>query len=240
MAAVLTLAGTMAIAVPSSRAQSAPILNQQGTLKPAVNEYPIVLEAGQVLTIRMSSEEFDTVLLLLAPNGEEVAFNDDADGSLNSRIVYMVPETGQYTIVARSYGGNGGDYLLQVQPATAYEVLMNEADMAIFEGDYDTAIAALSEAINLEPNQPSAYVQRANLYWSQAYQVADASGQPFEGPMSLPEAARNTIASDFLAAAALYEASGDVDQAAYLRAEAEFVQTGEYPAYPGLEIVPEG
>lgn len=238
LAAVLTLAGTWAIAIPSSYGQTpdTAILQRQSTLRPSVNEYPVVLEAGQTITIRMSSDDFDTVLILLGPDGEEVAFNDDSEGTLNSRIIYTVPETGEYTVVTRAFGSGGGVYNLQVQPSTQYEVLIYDAEVAYFvDNDVPAAISALSAAIELDPSQPNAYVQRGHMQFQVGYMTLDAAGLPFDGPLSLPLSTREAIARDFLAAANLYEASGDAFQAESLRMEAEFIQTGEYPPFPESE-----
>ena len=237
LAAAITLSGGLAL-VPGGRVQAAPMLEQEAVLEPAVDEYPIDAAVGDVITIRMSSEEFDTLLILLGPNGEEVAFNDDSEGSLNSRIIYTVTETGRYTVVARSYGGNGGNYRLRVTPATSYEITLSDAEGALREADYDTAIAALSEAISLEPEMAEAYLMRADAYFGKVYQELEAQGRFFEGPDDIPAAYRSIMVEDFLAAAAIYEAAGDPYSAESLRSQAEYIRTGVYPDFPEPEAVP--
>ncbi len=60
-------------------------------------------QAGQNVTVDMQSQEFDTYLGLLTPNGEDVQ-NDDYEGSTKqSRIEMTLRETGRYRIVATSY-----------------------------------------------------------------------------------------------------------------------------------------
>jgi hypothetical protein len=146
MAAVLTIGGGCLVAdIQSAQAQT--ILEDQGTITPAEREYPLEIESGDVVAIIMTSEDFDTVLSLLGPDGEEVAFNDDFGSTLNSRIVYMAPESGNYTIVAKSFDGQGGDYSLEVRPATEYEVAYSQAQTNIREQDFAGAIAAYSEAM---------------------------------------------------------------------------------------------
>ena len=59
--------------------------------------------AGNTITISMtaSGAQFDTYLRLLGPDGDEVTFNDDSGGMLNSLIGPLsLPEAGTYTIVA--------------------------------------------------------------------------------------------------------------------------------------------
>lgn len=227
LAAALTLTGGIVLGtgLPAS-AQTVP-LEEQGTLVPAEDEYRFEAEAGQVLAIVMNSETFDTVLTLLGPDGEEVAFNDDYGGTLNSRIIYSVPEAGTYTVLARSYAGNGGDYNLEVRPASAYEMAYNEAQMMVEAGDYEAAIAAYSEAIELDASNPQAYLGRADAYFGQAYAQSEAQGEPFEGPQDLTPEARDAIVSDFETAADLYEATGDAYAADSLREQAEFIRSGD-------------
>lgn len=54
----------------------------------------------------------DPVLRLNNPQGIEVAMNDDAGGSLNSRIVYTATVTGIFRFVVSGYQGANGTYLL--------------------------------------------------------------------------------------------------------------------------------
>ncbi len=208
------------------------LLERSGSLAPVQNEYPVQLRAGQPVTIRMISEEVDTVLTLLGLDREEVAFNDDSEGTLNSRIVYTPRLSGTYTIVARSFRGEGGTYQLIITPATAYEGMIGEAERLIQAGEIQGAIIALSMAIQAEPNQPDAYRMRGDMYLRQAHEAAMAAGQEIESVLSLPEAARLAARADLLRAAELYEASGDesvMGLANVLRLEAEYFITGEFP-----------
>ncbi len=236
LAAGLTLASTLAISAPRSLAQSAPILSQQGTLQPAVKEYSIQIEAGQALTILTDSDDFLPSLILLDASGAEVAFGTSSEADKSSSMTYVASEAGEYTIVVRAFGAEGGDYRIQVRPATEYELSMNMGRAHLDQGDYDAAIAFFSDAIRLDPNQPEPYQFRGHAYFSRAYYTPDASGAVFDGPTTaLTEETRNAIINDFLAAAALYEARGQTYEANYLRAEAEYVQTGEYPPYEPTE-----
>jgi hypothetical protein len=73
----------------------------------------------------MSSQAFDTYLVVLAPNGDDVQ-NDDFDGNTSrSRIELELPETGRYRILATSYGsGETG----------SYEILLSEGDASSSPG----------------------------------------------------------------------------------------------------------
>lgn len=70
---------------------------------------------GQAVTIRMSSTAFDTFLFLQNPAGEVVAQDDDSGGALNSRLVFTLPSTGTWTVLANSFDPNRfGPYLLSL------------------------------------------------------------------------------------------------------------------------------
>lgn len=101
-------------------------INQQNTF----DVYTFQGTPGDVVNINMraTSGTLDTNILLLDPNGIEVASNDDADPALvtgtqgrttDSLInAYVVPVQGTYTIVATRYatifGGTSGTYTLTV------------------------------------------------------------------------------------------------------------------------------
>ncbi len=236
-AATLTLTGAVVFAPGAEvRAEEPIILQQQvpqeGTLRPAEDQYTFNAEADDVLAIVMDSGEFDTVLTLLGPDGEEVAFNDDAGGTLNSRIIYAVTTPGSYTVVARSYSGAGGNYTLEVRPATPYEVGYESAQASIMAGDYSAAIASFTDLIALDPTNPEAYLSRVDAYFSQAYQQLEAEGRFFEGPDDLDPEVRANVVSDLETVAGLYTEQGDSYAAESFASQAEFIRTGVYPEGP--------
>jgi S1-C subfamily serine protease len=81
------------------------------------NEYELVGEEGQTISIYLESEDFDTFLVLTDENGEMVAQNDDASPSnLNSLITVTLPASGTYRILANAFDSTGrGDYTLTVR-----------------------------------------------------------------------------------------------------------------------------
>ncbi|MBX9747089.1 MAG: DVUA0089 family protein, partial [Hyphomonadaceae bacterium] len=74
--------------------------------------FSVRLDAGEVVTLTTDPNAgFDTVLQLIAPNGQEVAANDDwQEGDLSSRIIYRARARGEYTIVVTGYGGAAGSF----------------------------------------------------------------------------------------------------------------------------------
>lgn len=223
----LILAGTALLSVPVAvvpghvaRAQA--ILDQQGTLRPSQDEYKFTAEAGQILAISLASRDFDTVLALLSPTGQELAFNDDFGRSLNSTIVITIPDDGEYTVVARSFSGQGGNYTLSVRPATEYEQAYSQGLSFVVDGKFDEAIAAYTRAIELDANQPAAYMDRAEARWSQFYSSQGLT----EGEEPAPPTGeiRNQIVADYRKAAELYEQQGEVDLVQSLREQIEFLE----------------
>lgn len=79
-------------------------------------DYTVVLEDGDQVAIDLISEEFDTLVTLLGPDGTTVGENDDGpDGTTNSLLFARITQTGTYTVRVRSYAGQGtGEFLLKV------------------------------------------------------------------------------------------------------------------------------
>ena len=79
-------------------------------------DYIVKLNKGDKLVIDLTSESFDTIITLLAPNGATVAENDDGpDGTTNSLLFTRIHETGNYIVRVRSFGETGvGPFKLKV------------------------------------------------------------------------------------------------------------------------------
>jgi tetratricopeptide (TPR) repeat protein len=224
---LLSSLASVSMVLPSS-AQT--ILQQQGTLEPIQDTYTFEGKAGDAVTIQLASEDFDTFLKLLGPDGVELETNDDYGGTLNSTIVTTLPSAGRYTVVASAFTGAGGDYNITVRPATEYEKVYDRALELMMSEDYADAIEAYTAAIALEPNKPDAYLGRADAYWGQAYLTL---GENFTGPDSLSANSRAAIVADYEKAATLLEQDGQTDYAASLREQAQYVRTGIMPGGEG-------
>ncbi|MFH7027470.1 MAG: PPC domain-containing protein [Heteroscytonema crispum UTEX LB 1556] len=79
-------------------------------------DYMVKLNKGDNLAIDLSSDSFDSIITLLAPDGTTVAENDDGpDGSSNSLLFTRITEAGTYIIRIRSFGETGvGQFKLKV------------------------------------------------------------------------------------------------------------------------------
>jgi hypothetical protein len=74
--------------------------------------HPVTLAAAQGLTFTQRSQAIDSYLLLEAPDGIVLAFNDDDEFSLNSALDVIAP-AGAYRLVASSFNpGEEGAYTL--------------------------------------------------------------------------------------------------------------------------------
>ena len=80
-------------------------------------------ESGEALNIEMTSETGDSYLVLQGPDGEYLTFNDDGGDGLDAAIEdYVLPQSGEYTIIATSYSGSSTfNYTLSVEEGEAPE-----------------------------------------------------------------------------------------------------------------------
>lgn len=79
-------------------------------------DYVVSLQAGSQLAIDLASENFDTLVYLIASDGATVAENDDGpDGTTNSLLFARITKTGTYYIRVRSFGEvAAGNFTLKV------------------------------------------------------------------------------------------------------------------------------
>jgi hypothetical protein len=199
-------------------------IDKSGTIYPAQASYTFSGSAGETVTIILESADFDPVLSLLGPDDTEVAFNDDFGGTLNSQIIFTLPADGTYTVVAKSFSGQGGDFDVVVRDANAFEMAYAEAEALVLAEDYPGAIAGFTEAIAIDTQQPSAYLGRAQATLGQVYLE---EGDSIQGPEDIPAAARDSVIADFEQAATLLEAKGSGDWAASLREQVELLRGAE-------------
>ena len=102
------------------------LLQEEGALEPGdavlpsdnslYDRFTFEGQAGQMVTVSMTSSEFDTYLVLVDPSGASLAQNDDvSQRDRNSRISIELPASGTYTILANGYDSNSrGRYTMTV------------------------------------------------------------------------------------------------------------------------------
>jgi serine protease Do len=75
---------------------------------------------GDRVTIEMSSTQVDAFIILLAPDGQNVAQDDDSGGGSNARLTAALPVDGIYTVLANTYSaGETGEYSIRLVEAGA-------------------------------------------------------------------------------------------------------------------------
>ncbi len=79
-------------------------------------DYVITLESGDYLVVDLVSDEFDTIITILGPDGSTFGENDDGpDGTTNSMLFARITEGGQYILRVTPYAGQGaGEFNLKV------------------------------------------------------------------------------------------------------------------------------
>jgi hypothetical protein len=70
-------------------------------------EYVLNMDAGKTYQIDMVSNQFDSYLFLLDPDGKVVAQDDDGGGFPNARIIYTAGNAGRYRVLATRFSGVG-------------------------------------------------------------------------------------------------------------------------------------
>ncbi|HEY9629153.1 MAG TPA: PPC domain-containing protein [Coleofasciculaceae cyanobacterium] len=71
-------------------------------------DYVVTLEEGDQIVLDLSSEDFDPIIALIAPDGSTVSENDDGpDGTTNSLLFSRITRPGNYIIRVSPYAGQG-------------------------------------------------------------------------------------------------------------------------------------
>jgi hypothetical protein len=79
-------------------------------------DYLVKLFAGDNVAVELTSDSFDTIVTMLAPDGSTVGENDDGpDGTTNSLLFTRITKTGMYIIRVHAFGETGtGHFKLKV------------------------------------------------------------------------------------------------------------------------------
>ncbi len=136
---VLVMAGAAAQAQTfegslSSRDQTRPDGGQP------YDTYTFEAQAGQLVTVRMESDGFDTFLIVESPSGEASQNDDHPSGG--SQLDLLVAEAGEWTIKASSYSSDTqGDYTVTVEKGAVGQVEKTEGrldarDQSSIKGEY--------------------------------------------------------------------------------------------------------
>lgn len=79
-------------------------------------DYVLQLKEGAQLAIDLTSDNFDTIVSLMAADGSTLAENDDGpDGTTHSLLFTRITKSGAYSIRVRAFGElAGGNFKLKV------------------------------------------------------------------------------------------------------------------------------
>lgn len=73
-------------------------------------------QAGEMVTLEVTSTDFDAYAVIQDQNGNVLSRDDDSGGNLNARIVFTLPYTGNYRMLANTLRvGATGAYSLSVR-----------------------------------------------------------------------------------------------------------------------------
>ena len=109
-------------------------------------------QAGQQVSIQLTSSDFDTYLMLIDPDGQKIAENDDAQNSTNSAITVTLPSSGTYTVIANSYDNSSGAYSMVVSSDAANSVppRSTPAPLITIQSDEPSATSCRGAISNVE------------------------------------------------------------------------------------------
>ncbi|TRU31067.1 MAG: tetratricopeptide repeat protein [Microcystis aeruginosa Ma_MB_F_20061100_S20] len=112
-------------------------------------------KAGEPLIIDLTSKDFDAYIILVDPNNNKIAENDDGGDENNARIVLTLPVTGTYTLIVNSAKAKeSGSYVLSWREATERDIALAEAErlnqqviQLYQQGKYNEAIPLAEQAL---------------------------------------------------------------------------------------------
>lgn len=141
----LLLLASLALAVVPAMAQDGTIeygqtIEGELTGSSPKAEYTFMGTEGDAIIAEHISEDYDSYLTLEF-DGDEIAYNDDGAGNLDSRIgPFVLPETGEYTLILTPLDDTTpGDFELRLQLAQVVELSYGKS-ASVDIGENDTAV----------------------------------------------------------------------------------------------------
>jgi S1-C subfamily serine protease len=140
------------------------------------NPYVFEGQAGQPITIEMTSSDVDSYLILLSPDNESFYLeDDDSAGNLNARLTTRLPYSGQYLLFANALSeGESGNYQLRLMAADG---------SSSSSGGSQTGGYLLEDTAVLGPNNPT--LNDGSYY--QEYPIQGRAGQTLRISVESPD-----------------------------------------------------
>ena len=172
-----SLVSALAVLPLPGLTQLEPLLQVQGTLEAGdetltdgslYDRYEFEGRVGDVVTILLESEAFDTFLLLQDGQGNEVSQNDDiSHTNRNSALVVTLPQDGLYQVLANTYDEQGqGPYKLIVTPIAPGQPnpFLNNEEVKNLEADRLLQQGILLYQANQYPQSIDFWQQALGIY----------------------------------------------------------------------------
>lgn len=125
----LLLPAALLVALPASAQTFSGTLADADPTRPGGARYDahtFTLREGQQAKVRMTSETFDTYLIVKGPDGAEFT-NDDFEGTSVSQVEFVATRGGTYTVWASAFSSEGrGDYTVEVTPGKVAQIATTE------------------------------------------------------------------------------------------------------------------
>lgn len=174
---LLTLTLTIGAAAASAETFEGALSSRDQTRSDgqSFDTYTFEAQAGQLVTVRMESEGFDTYLIVESPSGEASENDDHSSGG--SQLDLIISEGGEWTIKASSYSsGSSGEYEVTVEKGAVGQVEKTEGrldarDQSSVKGEYYDI-----HEMQLSPGQ-QAYVEMRSLGFDGYLAIRSPSGQ---------------------------------------------------------------
>jgi hypothetical protein len=184
---VLFLGGLMLLLASAVYAQDSisPGDTLEGTLDDNTAEFSFTGKTGELLVIELMSDDFDTVVTVLDADGNEIGRDDDGgDEGSNSRLAFLVPADGTYTLVAGGFLGEAsGDFTLSLSGIKPAVVTYGSTTEGAGEGgaEYYTFEGKAGETVNIYAESDNDDDLRLDVTGPDGSAVAndDDSGQDF-------------------------------------------------------------
>jgi tetratricopeptide (TPR) repeat protein len=129
--------------------------------------FPFTASAGQEIMISAVSTQRDVdadpLVIILDPQGQPLTANDDSGQWWDSHLNFVAPETGEYTVVLTHAGGSttgqievSFDFSGEVTFGNDVAAFKNDGYRALMSNNYEEALAAFQNALNLNSQDSEA------------------------------------------------------------------------------------